>query len=95
MNDMLADTKSGIAVKRLLGAGQSNILGRDCNANALLRYRGEKGKIIGSLKNTVINGNVYTVLRKDEALGNDSCWVGGSLRVPSVCCPKISVATKD
>jgi len=55
--------KNGIAVEGLLGAGQSNILRVDCNANVLLGYRVEKGEIICRPKNTVINGNVYTVLR--------------------------------
>ena len=94
-NDMIADTKNGIVVERLLGAGQSNILGGDFNANVLLGYRVEKGKIVGRLKNTVINGNVYTVLGKVQALGDDSCWVGGSLRVPSIYCAKVSTATRD
>ena len=49
LNDMLAYTKSGIVVKRLLGTGQSNILGGDFNTNVLLEYRVEKGKIIGRL----------------------------------------------
>ncbi len=94
-NDMIADIKDGIVVERLLGAGQSNILGGEFNANVLLGYRVEKGKITGRLKNTVINGNVYTVLKSVQGLGSDAQWLGGSLKTPSVYCANVSVATTD
>ncbi len=93
--DMVADAKSGIVVERLLGAGQSNILGGDFNANVLLGYRIENGKIVGRLKNTVISGNVYTVLNAVQALGNDGRWLGGSLFTPSVLCANVAVATRE
>lgn len=94
-DDMIADMKDGIVVERLLGAGQSNILGGDFNANVLLGYRVQKGKFAGRLKNTVINGNVYRVLKGFRAVGNDSIWVGGSLKTPSIYCADVSVATKE
>ncbi len=93
--EMISDIKDGIVVERLLGAGQSNILGGDFNANVLLGYRIEKGRITGRLKNTVINGNVYTVLKNFQALGNDATWMGGSLKTPSIYCTNVSVATRD
>ena len=93
--DMIGSIDSGIVVERLLGAGQSNILGGDFNANVLLGYRVEKGKITSRLKNTVINGNVYTVLKELRALGNDARWVGGSLKTPSMYCTNVSVAARD
>ncbi|MEE8159920.1 MAG: metallopeptidase TldD-related protein, partial [Dehalococcoidia bacterium] len=49
----------------------------------------------GRLKNTVINGNVYTVLKNFQALGNDATWMGGSLKTPSIYCTNVSVATRD
>jgi len=92
--DMVSSIKDGIVVERLLGAGQSNILGGDFNANVLLGYRIENGKITGRLKNTVINGNVYTVLKKVQAVGKDARWVGGSLKTPSIYCAGVSAATR-
>ena len=93
--DMISDIQDGIVVERLLGAGQSNILGGDFSANVLLGYRVEKGKISGRLKNTVINGNVYTVLKSMRALGSDPQWMGGALKTPSIYCDGISVATRE
>ena len=93
--EMIADIKDGIVVERLLGAGQGNTLSGDFNANVLLGYRVKNGKITGRLKNTVISGNVYTVLRDLQGLGNDATWVGGSLQTPSIYCANVSVATRD
>ena len=93
--EMIADIKDGIVVERLLGAGQGNTLSGDFNANVLLGYRVENGKITGRLKNTVISGNVYTVLRDLQGLGSDATWVGGSLQTPSIYCANVSVATRD
>lgn len=93
--DMVANTKHGIIVEGLLGAGQSNILGGDINANVLLGYRIKNGEIVGRLKNTIINGNVYQALKNIKALGNDSKWIGGSLRTPSIYCSGISAATRE
>ena len=92
---MIADIQDGIVVERLLGAGQSNILAGEFNANVLLGYRIEKGKITGRLKNTVINGNVYTVLKELRGLGSDTTWLGGSFKTPSVYCGEVSVATRN
>ena len=94
-DDMVADIQDGIIVERLLGAGQSNILAGEFNANVLLGYRIEKGKITGRLKNTVINGNVYTVLKELRGLGSDATWLGGSFKTPSIYCGGISVATTE
>ena len=90
--DMIRDIKNGLVVERLLGAGQSNILGGDFNANVLLGYRIEEGNVIGRVKNTVISGNVYTALRNIRAIEKDSHWVGGSLRTPALSLHNVSVA---
>ena len=89
---MIRDIKNGLVVERLLGAGQSNILGGDFNANVLLGYRIEEGNVIGREKNTVISGNVYTALRNIRAIEKDSHWVGGSLRTPALSLHNVSVA---
>ena len=92
--DMIADIKDGLVVERLLGAGQSNILGGDFKANLLLGYRVQNGEVVGRVKDTLISGNVYSVLRDIQELENESHWVGGGLKTPAVYCGKISVATK-
>ena len=92
--DMVGDIEDGLVVERLLGAGQSNILGGNFNANVLLGYRIENGRVTGRVKNTVISGNVYSILKNVQAIESESHWVGGSLKVPSLYLDKISVAAK-
>ena len=94
-DDMIKDIKNGLVVERLLGAGQSNTLGGDFNANVLLGYRIEGGRLTGRVKNTVISGNVYTSLRNVQGIENESHWVGGSLRLPAIYAGEISVSAKD
>ena len=92
--DMIKEIKDGLVVERLLGAGQSNILGGDFNANVLLGYRVEEGSVTGRVKNTVISGNVYTALANIRSIEAESHWVGGSLKTPAISLDSVSVATK-
>ncbi len=93
-DDMLADIKEGLVIEYLMGAEQGNILGGDFSGNVLLGYKVENGKIVGRVKDTMVSGNVYKVLKEITAIGDDSRWVGGFLNSPSLYCPSLSVASK-
>ena len=93
-NDMLADIKEGLVVEYLMGAGQGNVLGGDFAGNVLLGYKVESGKIVGRVKDTMVSGNIYQVLRQISAVGSDAEWVGSLLSTPSIYCPGLSVASK-
>jgi PmbA protein len=93
--DMVGDIKEGLVVEQLMGAGQGNILGGDFSGNVLLGYKVENGKIVGRVKDTMVSGNVYQVLKEIIALGRESRWVGNFLRTPHIYCPGISVAAKS
>ena len=92
--EMLRDMGTGLVVERLLGAGQSNILGGDFNANVLLGYRVDSGRVTGRVKNTVISGNVYKVLENVRGIEKETHWVGGSVRAPSLYAHGVSVSSK-
>ncbi len=92
-DDMLADIKEGLVIEQLMGATQGNILGGDFSGNVLLGYKVEHGKIAGRVKDTVVFGNVYDLLKEIAALGSDGRWVGG-LFTPSIYFPALSVASK-
>lgn len=92
--EMIADIKEGLIIEQLMGGEQGNILGGDFSGNVLLGFKIENGKIAGRVKNTMVHGNVYQLLKDVAAIGNDSRWVGASLKTPSIYCPEISVATK-
>ncbi|UCE97316.1 MAG: TldD/PmbA family protein [Dehalococcoidia bacterium] len=93
-DDMLADLKEGLVIEYLMGAEQGNILGGDFSGNILLGYKVENGKIKGRVKDTMVSGNVYQLLKEITAIGNDSKWVGGIIKTPSLYFPNISVSLK-
>jgi PmbA protein len=94
MDDMVKDIKEGLVIEQLMGAEQGNILGGDFSGNVLLGYKVESGKIVGRVKNTMVSGNVYQVLKEVTAVGSQAEWVGGSLYTPPLYCPRLSVASK-
>ena len=62
-DDMVAQIKEGLVVEELMGATQGNILGGDFSGNLLLGYKIENGQIVGRVKNTMVSGNVYEILK--------------------------------
>jgi PmbA protein len=94
LQDMVKDIKEGLIIEQLMGAEQGNILNGDFSGNVLLGYKIENGEITGRVKDTMVFGNVYQLLKEISALGNDSRWIGGYVETPSIYCPAISVSSK-
>ncbi len=93
-DDMIKDIKEGLVIDYLMGASQGNILGGDFSGNVLLGYKVENGEIVGRVKDTMVSGNIYQVLKEITAIGSEARWVGSSLQIPHIYCPSISVASK-
>jgi PmbA protein len=93
--DMVADIKLGLLVEQLIGASQGNVLNGDFSGNVLLGYKIENGEIVGRVKDTMVSGNVYQMLKHVEAIGSDARWVEGFLKTPSIYCNNVAVATKE
>jgi len=93
-DEMVNDIKEGLIIEQLMGATQGNILGGDFSGNVLLGYKIENGKIVGRVKDTMVSGNVYQILKQIVAIGSDTKWVGGFLNTPHLYCPSLSVASK-
>lgn len=92
--DMIKRIKEGLIIEQLMGAEQGNILNGDFSGNVLLGYKIEDGEISGRVKDTMVHGNVYQLLREIAALGNDARWIAGYINTPSIYCPAISVSSK-
>ena len=92
--DMIKDLKEGIVIEQLMGAEQGNILNGDFSGNVLLGYKVENGEITGRVKDTMVSGNVYQLLKEVLAMGSDSRWIAGYVSTPSICCPSIAVSAK-
>jgi len=91
---MVEDMKEGLIVEQLMGADQGNLLGGDFGGNVLLGYKVENGEIVGRVKDTMIAGNVYQVLKELLGIGQEARWVGGILQTPPLYCSRVSAATK-
>ncbi len=93
-DDMVADIKEGLVVEQLMGAEQGNILGGDFSGNVLLGYKVENGKIVGRVKDTMVYGNIYKMLKDIAAIGSEARWISGFLQTPPLYCKGISVSSK-
>jgi PmbA protein len=91
---MVKDMKEGLIVEAVIGAEQGNILGGDFGGNVLLGYKVEDGEIVGRVKDTMIAGNVYEVLKELPGIGREARWVGGTLQAPPLYCSGVSVTSK-
>jgi PmbA protein len=93
--DMVTDIKEGLVIEQLMGAEQGNILGGDFSGNVLLGYKIENGKIVGRVKDTMVAGNIYQILKDIAAIGKDAKWLGGMMCTPHIYCPALSVSSKS
>jgi PmbA protein len=92
--EMVEDMKEGLIVEDVIGAEQGNLLGGDFGGNVVLGYKVENGEIVGRVKDTMIAGNVYQVLKELLGIGQEVRWVGGILQTPPLYCSRVSVTTK-
>ena len=86
--ELIGKLDRGIIVDQILG-GDADISG-DFSINVDLGYRVENGEVIGRVKDTMIAGNIYTVLKQVMALGSDRTW-NGSCYTPSLIVEGLSV----
>ncbi len=93
-DEMVRDMKEGLVIEHLMGAEQGNILSGDFSGNVLLGYKVENGKIVGRVKNTMVSGNVYRILKQITAIGSETKWVGSFLQTPYIYCSDVAVASK-
>jgi PmbA protein len=93
-DEMVADIREGLVIEQLMGAEQGNILGGDFSGNVLLGYKIENGRMVGRVKDTMVSGNVYQLLKDIAAIGSESKWVGGFLQTPPIYCHSLSVSSK-
>ncbi len=93
-DEMVKDIKEGLVVEQLMGAEQGNILGGDFSGNVLLGYKVESGKIVGRVKDTMVSGNIYKILKDIAAIGSETRWISSFLRTPPIYCKGLSVSSK-
>ncbi len=94
-DEMVRGVKEGVLVDQVMGAWAGNILSGDFSANLHLGYKIENGQITGRVKDTMVAGNVFEAFKNSVgAIGKESIWVGGSLKVPALLLNSVSVSSK-
>lgn len=90
LQELVSTIDCGLLVDQVLGGGAG--ISGDFSVNVDLGYRIDKGEIVGRVKDTMIAGNVYSVLQ-NVILGNDREWQG-NLYTPSVLV-ELAVSTRS
>ena len=90
---MVSNIKEGLIVENLLGAGQGNTLSGDFSGNVLLGYKIENGQIVGRVKDVMISGNTFILLKEIDDIGNDGRFID-NFYSPSFTFSKVYVASK-
>jgi len=95
-NEILAGIEEGLLVESVLGLGQGNINTGEFSNNVAVAFKIERGKIVGRVKNTMIAGNTYTLL-KDHliALSSAARWVHGTVHTPTVAVDQVNVVGQE
>ncbi|MBA7655232.1 hypothetical protein ES703_63131 [subsurface metagenome] len=50
--------------------------------------------MVGRVKDTVVSGNIYKMLKDIAAIGSEARWISGFLQTPPLYCKGISVSSK-
>jgi PmbA protein len=91
--DLLKGMKEGVLIYNVIGGGQSNLLAGDFSLNIGLGYKIENGQIVGRVKDVMVAGNVYALLKNNLlALSRESEWAG-NIKTPSVLFRDVSLAS--
>jgi PmbA protein len=88
--DGIAD---GLLIDDLIGVGQGNVIGGAFSHPVALAYRVEQGEITGRVKDAAVAGNVYELLKRIGAFGNDGRWMS-SRWAASLLLEGVSVARR-
>ena len=70
-DELLAGIEDGLYIKDLLGFGQGNIINGDFSCNVGLGFRIRDGRVCGRVKNTMVAGNIYDLLKENVKLSSD------------------------
>ncbi len=84
----------GIIIHDLLGAGQSNLLAGDFSANIGLGFAVERGRIVGRVKDAMVAGNVYQMLRDGVGEISREAERRGHYLTPAILFRDVSIAAK-
>ena len=92
LKSLITQLAQGLVIDQILGGGAG--ISGDFSVNVDLGYRVHNGEIIGRVKDTMVAGNVYSVLKQVVAVGDDAEW-NGPIYTPSLIVDGLSVTFSD
>lgn len=66
----------------------------DFSGNVLLGYKIEGGEILGRVKDTMVAGNLHSLLARIAAIDSDGRWAGGTVFAPSLMFDRLIVSAE-
>ena len=75
--EMISGIQEGLLVHDYLGLGQGNPINGDFSVNLFLGYKIENGKIAGRVKDVMIAGNAFNVLKNITAISQEREEISG------------------
>lgn len=93
VEEILGELDEALLVEQVIGLGQGNVMAGEFSNNVSLGFLMRRGELVGRVKNTMVAGNVYELLKDNLiALGNRSRWVYGAFRVPAIAVQGVGIA---
>lgn len=89
--EMVQGMKRGVILEGMLGAHSGNLPNGDFSVGVSPGLYVENGKIIGRLKEGMVSGNIYKMLKKIDAV-EDTLHATGSNWMPSILVDNVHVA---
>lgn len=89
LEELITTLDEGLIVDQILGGG-ADISG-EFSVNIDLGYSVKKGQVLGRVKDTMIAGNVYSLLKQLHTLGGDHTW-SGYCYTPSLIVDGVSIS---
>jgi PmbA protein len=95
LEEMLRGLDEAILVQDVIGLGQGNTLAGEFSNNVSMGFLVRKGEVVGRVKNTMIAGNVYELLR-DQLIGlsDRADWVLGIAKTPAIAIDGVGVVSQ-
>lgn len=89
-NEIISGIGRGIIAEQFIGLGQSNTINGDFSANLDLAYLVVDGRIKGRVKDCMISGNIFELMKGEFELSSDVERKGSSL-LPYCCLPAVNI----
>jgi PmbA protein len=99
--EIVSDLKEGVIIDSIMGIMMGNLVAGDFSGNIELGFKVENGEVVGRVKDTMVAGNVYRLLKDNLVeLSSDVDRTGlmgfiGSHMYPHVVLRDVSISSKS